>query len=240
MYTSLSYIGFLFIFLHLHTAAAQSSDDLLSVSSGAFPSSTRDSLGSATASIAVPSVAATGEPCAQIVSVLEAWESPGRPAVSAELACDCLSSVPIDQQDALDTMDTLIKMVQFQSNLANMKDPPEGYANAPVDILGGLDKLRNSVSNNEISRQYDFEKEIALLFNRGRDGHLGFEGPTYAGAVRWRRSPSVILVSASLDGEAAKVYTYGKAPFLLSFSRSWCSAIPKSPEVIYKPALAVA
>lgn len=190
-------------------AGAQSSADRLSQTNDPEPTTTRDLLNTITASVPIPSGTGTGDACGQIASIVEEWESYSSPVVAAELAYDCLISVPVRQTDALDTLDTLIKMTQFQSNLANMKNPPEGYPNPPVDILGGLNEIRSAVSNNKIPNQYDLEKEIDLLFNRGRDGHLSFLGPTYAGTVRWRRDPRIILTAASLDGKAPKVYTYG-------------------------------
>lgn len=98
-------------------------------------------------------------------------------------------------------------MVQFQSTLTYLKDPPKGYANDGVDILGGLDDIGKKVSNGDYDNEYDFENDIAELLVKAHDGHLSFEGMAYGGAFRWRRSRQVSLISASKDGkEAPKVW----------------------------------
>ena len=114
--------------------------------------------------------------------------------------------MPVDRNVALRTIEAIEKMAQFQSNLAYIRNPPDDYDNPPVDVLGGLADIRSKVS--EYSSQYEFEAEIASLLNSARDGHLGFDGPTFAGAVRWRRS--FVLTSLSLDGGPAKIYDLGR------------------------------
>lgn len=93
-------------------------------------------------------------------------------------------------------------MVQFQSTLSYLKDPPQGWPNAKVDILAGLDDIASRVSNNGFNNEYDFEDAIASLFIKGHDGHLNFNGMAWAGAFRWRRSSQIALISASRDGSS--------------------------------------
>ncbi|KAF7508824.1 hypothetical protein GJ744_008701 [Endocarpon pusillum] len=183
---------------------AQSSEDILSVSSRSFSTTTRDSLASETSAVSLAAPTGTGQPCGRIAAAVETSSSSYRVAVPAELAYECLTSVPLRPLAALATIDGIVKMVQFQSNLAYLKNPPDGYDNPPVDILGGLADIRNKASDNEYANQYDFEAEIATLLDSARDGHLGFDGITYAGAVRWRRD--IILVSLSQDGGPSKIY----------------------------------
>jgi hypothetical protein len=109
----------------------------------------------------------------------------------------------------MNTIKAIEKMVQFQSTLAFLKNPPDGYKNPPVDILGGLGDIRNKVSEDQYANEYELEGEIASFLDRAKDGHLGFDGPTFAGAVRWRRG--FVLVSLSVDGGPGKIFDIGMA-----------------------------
>jgi hypothetical protein len=188
---------------------AQLSDGFLTRSTRSFSITTRDLLASETRTIPVVAPTTTGEPCGRVAAAAKSATSFYRVAVSAELAYDCLTSVPVRPLAALGTIKAIEKMVQFQSTLAFLKDPPEGYDNPPVDILGGLADIRNKVSEDQYANEYDLEAEIASFLDRAKDGHLGFDGPTYVGAVRWRRG--FILLSLSVDGGPGKIYDLGMA-----------------------------
>lgn len=94
-------------------------------------------------------------------------------------------------------------MVEFQSTLAYLKDPPAGWPNEPVDIIAGLDDIASKVNDGTYTNEYDFETDIAALFIKAHDGHLNFNGNAYGGAFRWRRNLNIALISASRDGSAA-------------------------------------
>jgi hypothetical protein len=187
---------------------AQSSEDVSALSSILSPTTTRDSVGIETSPISLAAPSGTGEPCARIArAVKTSPPSVYRVAVPAELAYGCLTSVPVKQSAALGTIDAVVKMAQFQSNLAYIRNPPEGYDNPPVDVLAGLADIRSKVSDNAYANQFDFEADISSLLSSARDGHLGFDGPTFAGAVRWRRD--IPLISVSRNGGPAKIYGLG-------------------------------
>jgi hypothetical protein len=148
----------------------------------------------------------TARACAQIASIVSNTKLQLL-SVQAELALACLKSVPISQTDASTTIDALKKMVEFQSTLAYLKDPPQGWPNEKVDILAGLTDIGSKVNNGGYTNEYDFENDIAALFIKAHDGHLNFNGMAYAGAFRWRRSSQIALISASKDGnEVPKVW----------------------------------
>ncbi|CAO2647349.1 Nn.00g082710.m01.CDS01 [Neocucurbitaria sp. VM-36] len=148
----------------------------------------------------------TGRACAVIAEF--AYDTDLQyPAVAAELAYACLKSVPIVQEDASFTIDSIKQMVEFQSTLSYLKDPPEGWPNEAVDIMAGLDNIKSSVNAGDYTNEYDFENDIASLLIKAHDGHLNFNGMAYAGAFRWRRSSAIALISASKDGsEEPKVW----------------------------------
>jgi hypothetical protein len=148
----------------------------------------------------------TDRACAQISSFVED-STAIVPSVPAELALACLKSVPIKSKDASTTIEELKKMVEFQSTISYLKDPPKGWPNEKVDILAGLDSIASKISTSDYSNEYDFENDIASLFVKAHDGHLSFNGMAYTGALRWRRSTRIALISASKDGsEMPKVW----------------------------------
>ncbi|KAH7396187.1 peptidase S41 family protein-like protein [Pyrenochaeta sp. MPI-SDFR-AT-0127] len=149
---------------------------------------------------------ATESACATIASAVRN-SNLQFPSVQAELAIACLKSLPIKAQDASSTIDSIKQMVEFQSTLVYLKDPPEGWPNEAVDLMGGLDDIKSRVDRGAYTNQYDFETDIASLFIKAHDGHLNFNGNAYAGAFRWRRSSRIALLSASKDGsEVPKVW----------------------------------
>lgn len=141
----------------------------------------------------------TGRACAQVGEAI----SDSRlnfPSVEAELAYACLKSVPIDADAANFTVNSIKQMVEFQSTLTYLKNPPSGWPNEAVDILAGLDDIASRVNDGTYTNEFDFENDIAALFIRAHDGHLNFNGNAFGGAFRWRRNLNIALISASTDG----------------------------------------
>jgi len=141
----------------------------------------------------------TSEACGQIAQLVSDDFS-DFPAVDAELAYACLKSLPFYADDASATIDEIKKGVEFQSTLSYLKDPPKGWPNDAVDIVAGLDDIKNKVGSGQYNNEFDFETDIASLLVKAHDGHLGWNGMAYAGIFRWRRSSAFALVSASRDG----------------------------------------
>ncbi|KAF2626622.1 peptidase S41 family protein-like protein [Macroventuria anomochaeta] len=143
----------------------------------------------------------TGQACAQIGRYISGSRL-RFPSVEAELAYACLKSVPIVAEAANFTVNSVKQMVEFQSTITYLKDPPTGWPNEPVDILAGLDEIASKVNDGTYTNEYDFENDIAALFIKAHDGHLNFNGMAYGGAFRWRRDLNIALISASRDGSA--------------------------------------
>jgi hypothetical protein len=195
----------------LAVVATQSITPSASLSLGLIPSQTPSSIGdvepSATESLSGP--IQTDRACAQVASFVEDSRSKA-PSVPAELALACLKSVPIYAKNASTTVEALKKMVEFQSTISYLKDPPKGWPNEKVDLAAGLNDIGTKVTNGDYTNEYDFENDIASLFVKAHDGHLSFNGMAYAGAFKWRRSSRIALMSASKDGnEIPKVWAIG-------------------------------
>jgi hypothetical protein len=144
--------------------------------------------------------------CSQIQSSLTpiANPQPGTAVtgtVPAQLAWDCLQSIPLNATGALDLVQSLKPYVQFQSTLAWLKDPPSEYAEklfGPVDLLGGLDSIAEKVKGEEYSGEYEFGFELYKLFQSAHDGHLYVVPDVVSSLFQWYRP--LPLVSVSDDG----------------------------------------
>jgi Peptidase family S41 len=153
--------------------------------------------------------------CSQIQSSLApiANPQPGSSVtgtVPAQLAWDCLQSIPLNATGALDLVHSLKPYVQFQSTLAWLKNPPAEYAEklfGPVDLLSGLDNIADKVKNEQYGGEYDFGFELYKLFQSAHDGHLYFVPDVVNSLFQWYRP--LPLVSVSDDGyEIPGIFAY--------------------------------
>jgi hypothetical protein len=99
-----------------------------------------------------------GSPCAA-VSAAVATQSAAVPTVPAQLAYDCITSVPFNQSAALALVDGVKPYFKWQSNTVFLKDPPKEYAEKvqpAVDIWGELADIRKKV----VGKKYKNEFEV--------------------------------------------------------------------------------
>ena len=85
---------------------------------------------------------------------------------------NCLRSAPLDKTGDALQLNGLKYMVEFQSDLSYLKDPPPGYLYPPVDILGRLDELSVRLQSDFYTNEYDFQVDIFKLVNAAYDGHF--------------------------------------------------------------------
>ncbi|KAF2122944.1 hypothetical protein BDV96DRAFT_639498 [Lophiotrema nucula] len=111
----------------------------------------------------------------------------------------CLQSVPFNAAVATRFIEYWNDTLQFQSTLAYMKDPPEGYQQPAVDVMEVLQSIQNNVTAGVYTNQYAFEADIQLLINRMHDAHVVLN----AGVLQpfFFASPYG-LISASVDGNS--------------------------------------
>ncbi|KAI0127666.1 peptidase S41 family protein [Xylariales sp. AK1849] len=112
----------------------------------------------------------------------------------------CLTSVPFNDAVALRFINYYNTTMQFQSTLAYLKDPPEGYQQPAVDIIDGLEKIKNNVTAGVYTNQYLFEADLYKLVYSVHDDHVNLLAgimSTFSFASQFE------LVTASLDGVAA-------------------------------------
>jgi hypothetical protein len=161
------------------------------------------------ATSAATSGAAGQEPCAVISKALAALPSGARPIVPAELGVQCLQSVPLDKEGDMKLIDDMKLYVKWQSNIAYLKNPPAGYTEKPVDIMGTLDQMKSKLSSGGFKSEYDFQMQMMSLFDSAYDNHFAWQPDILASAMQFQRPPGTELVSVSTDGMAVpEIYIY--------------------------------
>ncbi|MCJ1265630.1 hypothetical protein MMC22_005510 [Lobaria immixta] len=127
------------------------------------------------------------------------------PTIPAEIAYNCLKSVPIVKEDALQIVTSLAPYFEFQTTIGFLKDPPSGYLLPGVDILGGLARIESHVRDDVYSSEYDFELDLFTLVLSAHDGHFNYRPDIFSGVFEFRRTQS--LASISKDGlDLPKIY----------------------------------
>ncbi|KAL1616183.1 hypothetical protein SLS56_011507 [Neofusicoccum ribis] len=155
----------------------------------------------------------TGSACAS-VSALAASQTAAAPSatptVPADLAYECINSVPINTTAALDLIKTIRPYWEWQSTLAYLKDPPAEYVEKiqePVDVFAELDALEQKVSAGTITKEYEFGFTLYTILQSTHDGHFVYI-PDSVGTV-FNFGRPIPLVSVSDDGKSVpKPYAY--------------------------------
>ena len=96
-------------------------------------------------------------PCAAVSASIATQSATATPTVPAQLAYDCITSVPFNQSAALALVDGVVPYFRWQSNTVWLKDPPAEYAEKvqpAVDIWGELEKIREKVVGGEYENEY--------------------------------------------------------------------------------------
>ncbi|KAH7310470.1 hypothetical protein B0I35DRAFT_74703 [Stachybotrys elegans] len=129
---------------------------------------------------------------------------PATPTVAAALAHECLESVPLGKDAAIELVDAIEPYLEWQSDDAYLKDPPKDYFFPPTDIFGSLAKVRENLVADKYEGEYAFQKDLyETVFAPVHDGHFLMYPDVLARAFAWRRQRS--LVSISEDGESLPV-----------------------------------
>ncbi|KAL6709502.1 hypothetical protein ACN47E_001437 [Coniothyrium glycines] len=149
-----------------------------------------------------PTASSGQAPCAVISSALAAMPAGARKIVPAELGVQCLQSVPLDRQGNAQLVDDIKLYVKWQSNIAYLKNPPQGYNEQPVDVMGELDNMKNQLASGAVKTEYDFQMSMMNLFTRAYDNHFAWQPDILASAMQFQRPPGTELVAVSTDGKA--------------------------------------
>lgn len=120
--------------------------------------------------------------------------------IPAQVAYECLQSVPLDQKGNVQQIKELKEMVQFQSTLSWLKNGVKNQIE-PLDVLGILDQMSHKVQEGGFTSEYEFQLALHLLFNSAQDFHL-----------RWRSDILEPLVFTRLDGWLISLSKDGLSP----------------------------
>ncbi|KAF2476536.1 peptidase S41 family protein-like protein [Lindgomyces ingoldianus] len=166
-------------------------------------------------------------PCALVSASAAAQTAAAVPTVPAQLAYDCITSVPFNKSAALSLLDAIVPYFRWQSTTAFLKDPPEEYIEKiqdAVDVWGGLESIKSKVEGSSYANEFEFGWALYRLLQSTHDGHFVFIPDVIGTVFNWARP--IPLVSVSEDGKALpKPYVY---PDVLASSLGNASFTPSA------------
>ncbi|KAF2092915.1 hypothetical protein NA57DRAFT_69502 [Rhizodiscina lignyota] len=176
------------------------------VDSAAAPKSESPSA-QVTSAAPLPSNYMEEQPCA-VVSAMVAPQLllSTLPVVPAQMAWDCLQSVPLNKSAALDLMDAIKPFLEWQTTTAYLKNPPAEYVKKiqePTDVMGNVQKIIENLNNDEYANEFAFGWDLFQVTAQTHDGHFAFIPDSVGSIFSWART--VPLVSISEDGEKLPV-----------------------------------
>lgn len=154
--------------------------------------------------------AQSNQPCATVSAALSQAS-----VIPAQAAFDCLDSVPVDTQGNSKLIDQLKQVWQFQSELVWLKNPGNDWEFGPLDIIGELDKIKNSL--NSFRSEYAVQLAIQNITIRTGNFHFNYM-PDILQVFSFIRPFNVGSVSS--DGTSLpKMYVYDDIEPLASGSK---------------------
>lgn len=119
-------------------------------------------------------------------------------------AFSCLTSVPFNSAVATRFIHYWNETLEFQSTLAYLKSPPQGYQQPAVDVVAELGRIQQRVDAGSYANQYDFEADFQLLLYSLKDSHVY----NIAGVLSaFSFASPYEIASVSVDGkQAPKIY----------------------------------
>ena len=152
----------------------------------------------------------SSEPCAIVASELATFKS-----VPAQLAYDCLESVPVDTQGNARLIDELKKVWEFQSELVWLKHPGDEWEYGAVDILKELDDIKSKLGS--FSSEYAVQIAIQDITIKTGNFHFNWR-PDILEVFDWSRPINVASISE--DGKALpKLYVADDVALLAQGSK---------------------
>ena len=118
--------------------------------------------------------------------------------VSAQLAYDCLQSVPLDKANATRLINSFRTMFQFQSTTSFNKNPPNSYKMPAVDAVAILDQIEANITSGVYNGEYVFQVALYKLVIAIHDDHLEYIPDLLADVFSFTRPIS--LTSFSEEG----------------------------------------
>ncbi|KAF6807039.1 peptidase s41 family protein [Colletotrichum sojae] len=160
---------------------------------------------SATVTASASTTATAGAACSAVSASWAAQiAATPTPTVDAKLAYECINSAPLNKPAALKFIDEMKPYLEWQSDLAFLKNPPADYFFPPHDVFAALDKVRAGIEADEYPNEYSWQQDMFInVFGPGHDGHLYVYSDLLTNAMEWARP--FALVSISEDGVSTPV-----------------------------------
>ncbi|KAJ4350329.1 uncharacterized protein N0V89_008950 [Didymosphaeria variabile] len=166
-------------------------------------------------SIVVPwGTAFAADPCATFdIYKRRALSATQMGAVPAAIADECLNSIPVDKEEDQALIDEYKLWLDWQTNLAWHKNPPEGFADKSVDVIGDLDSIKDALSNDQYNSSYELMGDVRAAVVKAHDYHFQLRPLIRSLVDSWKRGEIVgeafAMASVSKDGkELPKLYDY--------------------------------
>ncbi|KAJ0114988.1 peptidase s41 family protein [Diaporthe amygdali] len=149
-----------------------------------------------TTTSAVPSPT---EPCA-VASAAYASQiavSPSAtPTVAADIAHECLLSVPLGKEAAIELVDSIEPYLEWQSDSAYLADPPADYFYPAYDMFANLATIRTKLESDGYAGEYEFQAELYnTVFGPAHDGHFVYYPDLLTLVFDWNRPLSLVSIS---------------------------------------------
>lgn len=161
------------------------------------------------------------EPCAVVSSAYAsqiAAAPTATPTIAASIAYDCLLSVPLGQEAAIEFVDSIEPYLEWQSgeylvlcvvncdprpmklifvaDSAYKADPPADYFYPAYNMFTNLATIRSKLSNGSYAGEYEFQDELyRLVFGAGHDGHFVMYPDLLTIPFDWNRPLSLVSIS---------------------------------------------
>jgi hypothetical protein len=87
--------------------------------------------------------------------------------VKPSVGIACLKSVPLDKTRDLALLEYIGPYIQFQSTLEVLANPPTEYLFPGVDVLGGLEAIKQKLQDDGYDSQYDFMVALRSVVSLG-------------------------------------------------------------------------
>lgn len=147
------------------------------------------------------------EPCAEVSASWAAQKAQATGAASstksaifvpADVAYNCLQSVPVDKDGDLQQIKELKAFLEFQSTFSWLKTHGVEELHDSLDILGELDDMADKLENGEYTNDYDFQLGLKQLLYSAGDFHLRWKSDVLEPLIFYRMAGT--LTSISEDG----------------------------------------
>ncbi len=139
--------------------------------------------------------------------------------IPAQLAYDCLQSVPLVKANASRLVQSFRTMFEFQSTTAFNRNPPSTYRMPAIDAAAVFEQIEANITSGGYLGEYDFQVALYQLVVAIHDDHLGFTPDLIGKAFKFTRP--VGLTSLSKDGTSLpKLYVVEDLSTLAGIARN--------------------